>query len=147
MQHPLWDDEMKFELFRFRSELKTESIRVLAEPMGLGLVKRENVQGRSLYPQLAHKPIDPETTPQKFIKAKAAPTPAQMHYPTPSEMPAASLQTSAIPSIPNNKQPMRPMADKARAPMGRWLFLLLSHFVDLGFVGLCLGMGFVVLGF
>jgi hypothetical protein len=39
------------------------------------------------------------------------------------------------------------MADRPQNPMSRWLFLVLSHCVDLGFVGLCLGMGFIVLGF
>lgn len=147
MQHPLWDDEMKFELFRFRSELKTENIRVLAEPMGLGLVKRESSQGRSLYPQLAHAPMQPETTPAKNLKTKATPAPTPMNYPVPSEMPAASLQTSPVPSIPNPQQPMTVMADRQETSMRRWLFLLLSHCVDLGFVGLCLGLGFIVLGF
>jgi hypothetical protein len=147
MQHPLWDDEMKFELFRFRSELKTENIRVLAEPLGLGLVKRESSQGRSLYPQLAHAPMQPETTPAKNLKTKATPAPAPMNYPTPGEMPAASLQTSPIPAIPNPQQPLMPMADRPGIPVRRWLFLLLSHCVDLCFVGLCLGLGFIVLGF
>jgi hypothetical protein len=147
MQHPLWDDEMKFELFRFRSELKTENIRVLAEPLGLGLVKRESSQGRSLYPQLAHAPMQPETAPAKNLKTKATPAAVPMNYPTPSEMPAASLQTSAVPPIPNPEQPMIARADRQETPMRRWLFLLLSHCVDLGFVGLCLGLGFIVLGF
>jgi hypothetical protein len=147
MQHPLWDDEMKFELFRFRSELKTENIRVLAEPMGLGLVKRESSQGRSLYPQLAHTPMHPETTAAKNLKTKATPAPTPMNYPAPSEMPAASLQTSPVPSIPNPQQPIIPMADRPQPSIRRWLFLVLSHCVDLGFVGLCLGLGFIVLGF
>ncbi len=147
MQHPLWDDEMKFELFRFRSELKTENIRVLAEPMGLGLVKRESNPGRSLYPQLAHAPLQPEKQDAKNLKTKATPAPTPMNYPVPSEMPATSLQTSPIPSIPNSQQPMIPIAERPQGSMRRWLFLLLSHCVDLGFVGLCLGLGFIVLGF
>jgi hypothetical protein len=148
MQHPLWDDEMKFELFRFRSELKTEHIRVLAEPLGLGLVKRESSQGRSLYPQLAHAPMQPETAAAKNLKAKATPAAVPMNYPTPSEMPAASLQASPVPPISNPDQALMPRADRPQqsAPR-RWLFLLLSHCVDLGFVGLCLGLGFIVLGF
>jgi len=147
MQHPHWDDEMKFELFRFRSELKTENIRVLAEPMGLGLVKHESNKGRSLYPQLAHAPMQSETAATKNLKARSTPTPIPMNYPTPSEMPAASLQTSPVPSIPNPQQPMIPRAASRATPWRRWFLLLLSHCVDLGFVGLCLGMGFIVLGF
>jgi hypothetical protein len=147
MQHPLWDDEMKFELFRFRSELKTENIRVLAEPLGLGLVKRETSPGRSLYPQLAHAPIQPEPAAAKNLNSRPTPPPAALNYPTPGEMPAASLQASPIPAIPHPQQPLMTMAHKPQNSLRRWLFYVLSHCVDLGFVGLCLGLGFIVLGF
>ena len=147
MQHPLWDDEMKFELFRFRSELKAENIRVLAEPMGLGLVKRESTAGRSLYPQLAQKPLAYEQQASKNLKPKlTAANPTKINYPTPSEMPATSLQASAVPSIPNPAQAVIASSERPEAPRNRWLSLMLSHCVDLGFVGLCLGLGFVVLG-
>jgi hypothetical protein len=147
MQHPLWDDEMKFELFRFRSELKAENIRVLAEPMGLGLVKREASTGRSLYPQLAQKPLDSDQQASKNLKSKPtlAPPP-HLSYPTPSEMPAKSLQTSAVAATPNPTQTAVASPQRSEVPKNRWLSLMLSHGVDLGFVGLCLGLGFVVLG-
>jgi hypothetical protein len=147
MQHPHWDDEMKFELFRFRSELKTENIRVLAEPLGLGLVKHENNAGRSLYPQLAHAPMQSETAATKNLKTKSTPTPNPMSYPTPSAMPAASLSAGSVPPMPNSQQPLMTVAAGRASSWRRFFWPLLSHCVDLGFVGLCLGMGFVVLGF
>ncbi|MCX6131942.1 MAG: hypothetical protein NTX25_23160 [Proteobacteria bacterium] len=147
MQHPLWDDEMKFELFRFRSELKTESIRVLAEPMGLGLVKRDSNPGRSLYPQLAQKPLenDPASNKASLGKAVQVASPTKA-YPSPGEMTAASLQLSSVPSIPQGS-PVPKLKPQGPSMYWRhWGFLLASHCVDLAFVGLCLGLGFVVLG-
>ncbi len=63
MSLPRWDDEMKFELFRLKSELRPENFRVLAPPLGIGHMKPEGQTSvsKALYPALAAAPL-PQST-------------------------------------------------------------------------------------
>ncbi len=51
MSLPKWDDEMKFELLRLKSELKPENFRSLHRPIGLGKLTKKSAQKN-----LAHSP-------------------------------------------------------------------------------------------
>ncbi len=54
MSLPRWDDEMKFELLRLKTELKPENFRALHRPIGLGISTKKN-QTPSKLPHLAPK--------------------------------------------------------------------------------------------
>ena len=145
MQHPQWDDEMKFELFRFRSELRVENIRVLAPPLGLGLLPLEPQLERSLYPQLAQLPATSAFDANAFSKTQRAP---QVAYLAPTnEMPASALHRSEVQSVQHIQEHIahgqEPQAENHL--IFRLWQQFLAHCIDLAFIGLCLAMGCIVL--
>lgn len=154
MSGPRWDDEMKFELFRLKSELRSENFRVLATPLGLGRIKADPSQARrperSLYPTLTKSSAEPLSGPS------TQPSPEAL-FPRPQRP-----VSRAVPVKLNMDSPRRtltheseeidlsalasPLMVDERPHFGFKLsHFLLAHLLDLSFVGLCLGLGFVVL--
>lgn len=149
MKHPQWDDEMKFELFRFRSELRIEDIRVLAQPLGLGLLPLEPEEARSLYPKLAAPNLNGDTPARAFQQLRQSTAVLQPSRPKAQDMKVSSqLRPETLPqrdlhSIQQAEPAFRKL--KGSSAKSRWLYLVLAHCVDLGFIGVCLAMGFLVL--
>lgn len=139
MSGPRWDEEMKFELLRLRSEMRSENFRVLATPLGLGRISvPQTAAKKSLYPVLR--------TPSSLKPPRPAPADS-------SRETAASPQSQAMMPISALEQLQEGTATQKRRSflpqtrLGRMLHPLSIHMLDLGFVLLCLGMGLVVLGF
>lgn len=144
MSLPRWDDEMKFELFRLKSELRPENFRVLAPPLGIGHIKQEARVGKALYPSLPSAPL-----PQSTIGSPSLPAPppiaatlplTPVHEATRAPAEPESLGSTYL-SYAGGAQSQHTASRPAR--MVRAIFI---HVLDLGFVGLCLALGFVVLG-
>lgn len=133
MSLPRWDDEMKFELLRLKSELRPENFRVLHQPLGLGTLRADLGQ-TSPFPHLAPMaqptPADPWLETQAQEKNKARPTSRGM------QPPPSLLSAEGLPSA-RSKAPSSGLASYAR--------FALVHILDLSFVCLCLSLGLILL--
>ena len=118
MTLPRWDDEMKFELLRLKSELRSENFRVLHAPIGLGALKKNAIDIAS-FPHL--KP------------AAAADNRRRNDLPHTAESKLGSVP--ALPPIPSF-----PSASSSRSLSK----LLIIHSLDLGFVTVTLGLGLLL---
>lgn len=131
MTLPKWDDEMKFELLRLKSELRPDNFRVLHNPIGLGrIAKSDEAQAvEALHPNL-------------LASARA---PASLHIPdalrqTRANEPQSSIESrlAAVPSLP-------PLPTKSGSPLGRSLTkIFLIHLLDVAFVLMTLGLGLLL---
>ncbi|MBC7658201.1 MAG: hypothetical protein H7249_00680 [Chitinophagaceae bacterium] len=125
MTLPRWDEDMKFELLKLKSELRPENFRVLHAPLGLGrLTKSDAVTAlkEPVFPHLA-LPQHPEGildtnkgTSSKAIEARLA----------------------AIPSLP--ELPSHATVSLSR----RFSKLLIIHTLDVGFVVMTVALGLLL---
>src|SRR5690606_16359161 len=92
MSLPRWDDDMKFELLRLKSELKPENFRVLHTPIGIGAVTKAPAplhKKMKAAPAFSQEPRKPTRQP---LAQKAAPS----HERAPSaRKPAAARRSSS----------------------------------------------------
>lgn len=92
MSLPRWDDEMKFELLRLKSELKPENFRVLHQPMGLGTLTKK--------PSSNKNPITEST---KNLRASPSPLEARPSSPKLRSAPqAAPIPTPVVRTKPQS---------------------------------------------
>ena len=162
MNGPRWDDEMKFELFRLRSELRTENFRVLATPLGLGRMRVEKERSeKPLYPPMrVFLPVRPALAAQSKGQALQIPGTRGLadtaSISQESRAPAIRRDIAQPASMPTDRPlasfPAATTTDNSRdkgssfthRPWLRWVFV---HLLDLGFVMICLALGLVALGF
>jgi hypothetical protein len=149
-----WDEEMKFELFRLRSELRSENFRVLANPLGLGTIQVSRERSdRPLYPPMRvplplQMPDPLKDQNQQGRRAK----PVEVF---PWEQLRGDKSQKLL--VPEEPMPQLPLDSFERGPTlatgdghsmskraVRWA---LVHFLDLSFVLLCLTLGLIALGF
>ncbi len=153
MSGPRWDDEMKFELFRLKSELRSENFRVLATPLGLGRITQDPSQARrpekSLYPRLGHIPEPVATKPSQVL----FPTPGKAKSPhqlSPIQSVSAQDMLRRTWTHETEETDLSALAAPLRGEYQSSLIsrvgsIVLAHVIDMLFVGLCLALGFVVL--
>lgn len=134
MSLPRWDDEMKFELLRLKSELRPESFRVLHTPMGIGVsTKRQDTPN----PRGVHLPHLTKST------QRLAGTSPEAKHPSVARSPKASEQKRSEPKAKlNTPVAVAPLPTKKFS--NRWPKLLLVHALDLAFVLLTLGLGLLL---
>lgn len=122
MTLPKWDDEMKFELLRLKSELRPDNFRVLHRPIGLG---------RLIEPEL---PSAPEYRSQAMASHTSPSDPASKQG---AQLPIES-RLAALPSLP-------PLPTTSVSSMSRGLTkMLLIHALDIGFVVMTIGLGLLL---
>lgn len=152
MSGPRWDDEMKFELFRLKSELRSENFRVLATPLGLGRLMADPQQARrperSLYPSLTR-------TTEPLAAQTLTRTAEPQLFPRPARAILRPIQVTAEPirrTLTHETEELdlsalaSPLMVEEKPHFGFKLsHFLLAHILDLTFVGICLALGFVVL--
>ncbi len=155
MNGPRWDDEMKFELFRLRSELRTENFQVLATPLGLGRPRSETDRAeKPLYPPMraalplrstqkvqTRQPIMPAALPRAELSQR------DNRPVTPQRESALSAAMPADFPLSGQEQPLSSLGPVHALVQRPWLRWILVHLLDLGFVLVCLALGLVALGF
>lgn len=82
MNLPRWDDDMKFELLRLKSELKPENFRVLHHPMGLGTVTKKISPQSTKLVKVPH-PSAAQTQARPVQRPRETQAPARVPAPRP----------------------------------------------------------------
>ncbi len=138
MTLPRWDEDMKYELLRLKSELRSDSFRVLHTPLGLGRVvgseqKAALSTGSELYAlplsQVLFTPPSEHTVHQELEAAREAALAAAQ----------AQVQAPAL-SLPVLSEPLPLPTSLAQ----RLVKILIVHSLDLGFVVVTLGLGLLL---
>ena len=130
MALPRWDEEMKFELLRLKTELRSENFRALHTPIGLGLISKaledESNPQNGIYPHLTNAAL--------VMSTSTATTRANGQK-------AANARLPSLPSLP----PLAPLPPKTASSMSRSLTkILIIHSLDVGFVVMTLGLGLLL---
>lgn len=134
MSLPRWDEEMKFELLRLKSELRPENFRVLHQPLGLGTMRVEALQTQaSLFPHLGREAAKAEP----WLGTQAMSPSERLNPPLTTNEPPASLLRAA------KVQPS--LAKAPRSSVARLTRAVLVHVLDLSFVCLSLSLGLILL--
>lgn len=124
MTLPKWDEEMKFELLRLKSELRSENFRVLHTPIGLGRLTASDIESG---PELKSAPSS-----HSFHSAMSE------HQRMQCAQPSIESRLAAVPSLP-------PLPTKSVSSMSRSLTkILIIHTLDVGFVVMTLGLGLLL---
>ena len=145
MSLPQWDDEMKFELFRLKSELRTENFRVLSAPLGLGRITTEPTSRDTLL----YAPMQPLVVPLcenqggSHVPASLPPTKIASRAAT---HPMALEPMDSLVTKPTFQEEQSIREEFMPSNVGRWLRPLFAHSLDLLFIGYCLSLGLLLLG-
>lgn len=124
MTLPRWDEEMKFELLRLKSELRSENFRVLHTPIGLGRLTASRVESPSDASLLAGSPTFTSSVSDFQFK--------------PVAQKLMESRLAAVPSLPT-------LPTKSVSSMSRSLTkILIIHTLDVGFVVMTLGFGLLL---
>jgi hypothetical protein len=126
MSLPRWDDEMKFDLLRLKSELRPENFRALHQPLGLGTVRSDPLKAPTM-------PF-PHLTPMKADAKDAEKRPYMPGLPQ-------SMPTTLVDAI----GPLPPLGKGPRTRLQSALRFAMVHALDLAFVCLCLSLGLILL--
>lgn len=121
MSLPRWDDEMKFELLRLKSELKVENFRVLHQPLGLGRVTKKTSEV---------KMGPPLQTTVSELRQHAI------------DVHAAKFRSAASSSTPTHARPSQFSQERrSRSAPNSFSRFILVHALDVGFVLLSIAFG------
>ncbi len=146
MAVPQWDEEMKFELFRLKSELRLDNFRVLAMPLGLGAITREpSSREAPLFPAAAVPPVPASAYQASVLVAPPTIPTKPMPPPTPIQMrlePVTSHQEGED-AVDEYGEGFETFHRSLWARINRFV---LVHMLDLLFVGMCVLLGFGMLG-
>ncbi len=149
MSQPQWDEEMKFELFRLKSDLRIENFRVLATPLGLGQVQQDAAEAESpLFPSPPLATPVPAAAFQASVLLNAPPIPTKpLPPPQAIAMPLTRVENFE-PIEENLDEQMTAYSQDSLVYQPRWIIysrFILGHSLDLLFVGSSLAIGLLVL--
>jgi len=171
MTLPKWDEEMKYELLRLKSELRSDNFRVLHNPIGLGRLSGgdgSSFGGKELFPmpKLAQplfapphdgpaplaaplrKDRDKDREKESGLLAAIPPLPPLPPLPQTQSQSQAPMplkaQAVASPLPTQLPLPLPPLSAEGLSLSSRVMKKAIAHSLDLTFVVMTLGLGLLL---